>query len=150
MICIQPGRGCCEKPPKPNSDECAPQKRNGFPSMYRTGWYKRSKVDLKTKQRPSWWIAISTRPGLPMNWCHLQHLVIRISFTESQSGIIPWYKLCSYPIPGQAKFISSLEVVVKRRASQKVTIDEKWLTEKEMRDDYGWSTCFPYIIWFDM
>ena len=41
----------------------------------------------------------------------------------------------------QAQFIASLEIVVKRRSSQKVTIDEEWLSEKEMKDDYGWSTC---------
>ncbi|CAK9102700.1 unnamed protein product, partial [Durusdinium trenchii] len=39
----------------------------------------------------------------------------------------------------KAKFISSLEIVVKKRSSLKVTIEEEWLTEKEMKDDYGWS-----------
>ena len=43
----------------------------------------------------------------------------------------------------EAKFISSLEIVVKRRSSIKVTIEEEWLTEKEMKDDYGWNPSSP-------
>lgn len=39
-------------------------------------------------------------------------------------------------------------MVVKRRSSQKVIVDEEWLSEKEMREDYGWSAYFPYSLEF--
>ena len=52
------------------------------------------------------------------------------------------------PTRAQEKFISSLEIVVKRRSSQKVIVDEEWLTEKEMKEDYGWSAHFPYSMGF--
>ena len=44
---------------------------------------------------------------------------------------------------GEAKFIAQLEIVIKKKSSFKVTIDEAWLSEKEMKDDYGWSACCP-------
>lgn len=39
----------------------------------------------------------------------------------------------------QDKFVSELEIVVKKRSSVSVTIDEQWASEKEMRDDLGWT-----------
>ena len=43
------------------------------------------------------------------------------------------------------KFISELEIVIKKRSTQKVTIDEEWLSEKEMKDDYGWTSYLDQI-----
>ena len=38
----------------------------------------------------------------------------------------------------QDKFISTVEVIVKRQSSITVWVDQEWLSEKEMRD-LGWS-----------
>lgn len=39
----------------------------------------------------------------------------------------------------QEEFINMLEVVVKRKNLKKIWVDEQWLTEKEMKDDFKWS-----------
>ncbi len=45
----------------------------------------------------------------------------------------------------QDKFLAELEIVVKKRSTQRMVIEEEWLSEKEMKDDYGWSTYLPSI-----
>ena len=42
----------------------------------------------------------------------------------------------------QEKFIATLEIVIRKKSSYKVTVDEQWVSEKEMKDDLGWTT-FP-------
>lgn len=39
----------------------------------------------------------------------------------------------------QEDFVVQLEVTIKKRMSIKVTVDEQWASEKEMREDLGWS-----------
>lgn len=39
----------------------------------------------------------------------------------------------------QDEFLARMEVVIKKKSSNKVTIDEVWVSEKEMRDDLKWS-----------
>lgn len=41
--------------------------------------------------------------------------------------------------PAQDAFLAQMEVLIKKKASMKVTVNEEWLSEKEMRDDYNWS-----------
>lgn len=38
------------------------------------------------------------------------------------------------------KFISSLEIIVKKRSSHTTWVDQEWLTEKEMKEDLKWSS----------
>lgn len=45
----------------------------------------------------------------------------------------------------QEEFKSRLEIVITKKSSMKVTVDEEWLSEKEMRDDYHWSACHGSI-----
>lgn len=40
---------------------------------------------------------------------------------------------------GKDQFISELETLVKKKSSKKTLVDEQWLSEKEMKDDLGWS-----------
>ena len=42
--------------------------------------------------------------------------------------------------PLQDAFISQLEIVVKKKNAMTVLVDEQWCSEKEMKDDLGWST----------
>ena len=65
---------------------------------------------------------------------------------QKQSEFLFSYIWVQPPTRAQEQFIASLEVVVKRRSSQKIIVDEEWLSEKEMRDDYGWSAYFPYSV----
>lgn len=46
----------------------------------------------------------------------------------------------------QNAFLLQLEIVVKKKASVKVTRDWQWVSEKEMRDDLGWSACHVTIM----
>ena len=39
----------------------------------------------------------------------------------------------------QDKFISTLEVIVRKTSSQCVTVDSMWVSEKEMREELKWS-----------
>jgi len=39
----------------------------------------------------------------------------------------------------QDEFLARIEVVIKKKSSNKVTIDEVWVSEKEMKDDLKWS-----------
>ena len=41
--------------------------------------------------------------------------------------------------PNQDVFIGQLEVSVNKRSAIKVTVDEEWATEREMKEDLGWS-----------
>ena len=41
----------------------------------------------------------------------------------------------------QEQFIAQLEVIV-RKKMLKVTVDEQWLSEKEMKEDLKWSPYF--------
>ncbi|CAK9117801.1 unnamed protein product [Durusdinium trenchii] len=49
-------------------------------------------------------------------------------------------------------FIATLEIVVKKKSSMTLIIDEQWLSEKEMKDDFGWSAknsydgCLEYYV----
>ena len=45
----------------------------------------------------------------------------------------------------QDKFMARLEVVVTKKASNKVTIDGGWYSEKEMREDLKWTANFDCI-----
>ena len=45
----------------------------------------------------------------------------------------------------QEKFINTLEVIVKKKSSKKMTVDSEWVSEKEMRDELNWSACLVYI-----
>ena len=40
----------------------------------------------------------------------------------------------------QDKFVSELEIVVRKTSKNKIQVEEEWLSEKEMRDEYKWST----------
>ena len=35
--------------------------------------------------------------------------------------------------------MAQMEVLVRKKASIKVTVNEEWLSEKEMKDDYNWT-----------
>ena len=39
----------------------------------------------------------------------------------------------------QDVFINQVEIVVKKTTLIKVKVEEQWLTEKEMKTDFGWS-----------
>ena len=39
----------------------------------------------------------------------------------------------------QEEFLVRMEVVIRKKSSNKVTIDEVWVSEKEMKDDLKWS-----------
>ena len=47
---------------------------------------------------------------------------------------------CQNIFPLQDAFISQLEIVVKKKNAMTVLVDEQWCSEKEMKDDLGWST----------
>lgn len=36
--------------------------------------------------------------------------------------------------------MSELEIVVRKTSKNKIQVEEEWLSEKEMRDEYKWST----------
>ena len=38
----------------------------------------------------------------------------------------------------QDQFIATVEVIIKKRSAITLTVDEEWMTEKEMTE-YGWS-----------
>ena len=38
----------------------------------------------------------------------------------------------------QDQFIATVEVIIKKRSAITLTVDEEWMTEKEMKE-YGWS-----------
>ena len=40
----------------------------------------------------------------------------------------------------QEKFISTLEVIVRKKSSHIITVDSMWVSEKEMRDELKWSS----------
>ena len=40
--------------------------------------------------------------------------------------------------PGKEKFAERLELVISGRQKIKVTLEEGWYTEQEMKDDIGW------------
>lgn len=42
----------------------------------------------------------------------------------------------------QEQFIAQLEVIVWKKKMLKVTVDEQWLSEKEMKEDLKWSPYF--------
>ena len=128
-----PVRNCYVMLPKPRSEGCANRKRHVKIWTFRNGLFLNTKADPKMKQQLSWWIATLIRPVIP---CRLH---VQFCHAISNVCVCAWGTY-SY-MRAQAQFIASLEIVVKRRSSQKVTIDEEWLSEKEMKDDYGWSTC---------
>ena len=39
----------------------------------------------------------------------------------------------------QEKFMAEMEIVVKKKSTIRVTVDEQWVSEKEMKDDLGWT-----------
>lgn len=41
----------------------------------------------------------------------------------------------------QEQFINTLEIIVKKQLSQSITIESRWVSEKEMRDDLKWTPC---------
>ena len=43
-------------------------------------------------------------------------------------------------IHAKAKFQAELEIIVKKKDKVKITLLEEWCTEKEMKDEHGWST----------
>lgn len=48
--------------------------------------------------------------------------------------------LISYSLPpGEDEFEARMEVVIKKKNSVKITVDEVWVSEKEMRDELKWS-----------
>ena len=52
--------------------------------------------------------------------------------------------------PGEEEFEARMEIVIKKRNSVKITVDEVWVSEKEMRDELKWtayigSIHLPYI-----
>lgn len=42
----------------------------------------------------------------------------------------------------QDQFVAQLEVIVRKKKMLKVTVDERWLSEKEMKEDFKWSPYF--------
>lgn len=135
-------RSCWEKPRKPSSEECVPQRKNALIWMSLIGWWRNSKTGPKLKQQASWWSVTSARPGLPI------YGIWNLKINSNWNFYIYFFTCVQPPTRAQEKFISSLEIVVKRRSSQKVIVDEEWLTEKEMKEDYGWSAHFPYSMGF--
>lgn len=43
----------------------------------------------------------------------------------------------------QEEFLTRLERVVSRKQSHTITLEEGWYSEKEMKDDLGWSPLRP-------
>ena len=43
------------------------------------------------------------------------------------------------PLLVQEQFVNRLEIVVRKKKMMTVWIDEQWLSEKEMKDDFKWS-----------
>ena len=56
----------------------------------------------------------------------------------------PIYSSYHTTSPTQEKFISTLEIVIRKQSTQSVTIDCEWISEKEMKDDKGWS---QFLVW---
>ena len=45
----------------------------------------------------------------------------------------------------QEAFLMQLEIVVTKKNTQKVVIDEQWVTEQEMKQDLKWTATLDYI-----
>lgn len=48
--------------------------------------------------------------------------------------------MCTIPLhpSTQESFIAQLEIIVRKKATIKVSIEEMWVSEQEMRDDLRW------------
>ena len=44
------------------------------------------------------------------------------------------------------KFVAELEIIIRKTSKQKIQVEEEWLSEKEMRDEYKWSTCLTSTV----
>ena len=164
-------RSCCGMRQKLKWGGCVPQRKNELTSMYPNGLSMNTTNDQRTKRRRCSWVATLTRPGhlrslypcLHMS-THACTIIYRqlVCVTQVEIWYIyihPWcimhesrspsFLLCIvhmdpiYCRLGEARFIAQLEIVIKKKSSFKVTIDEAWLSEKEMKEDYGWSVCCP-------
>ena len=72
------------------------------------------------------------------NWDKARNPILFFScLTED---ILKRQMLCTNLRP-QDKFVAELEIVVKKKSSIKITRDMQWMSEKEMKDDLGWSSC---------
>lgn len=49
------------------------------------------------------------------------------------------YKIHKFHSLSQEKFIQTLEVIVRRKSSMKMVVNEEWRSEKEMKDDLKWT-----------
>ena len=57
-----------------------------------------------------------------------------------------WKNLYIHLLPcPEDQFLVRLDIVIRKKSSKKFTIEEEWLSEKEMKDDYGWSAPFGNI-----
>ena len=63
--------------------------------------------------------------------------------TKLQLERVPVQFCCAFWNPNlEEAFVSSMEVIIKRKSTIRITIDEQWLSEKEMATDYGWNASF--------
>lgn len=46
---------------------------------------------------------------------------------------------------GQEKFAERLELVISGRQKIKITLDEGWYSEQELKDEIGWKEWGPYL-----
>ena len=74
------------------------------------------------------------------NWSKDRIYILVLPFPYVFKCVFDSYILRIANLSTQEKFIDQLELVVKKKNTQKVWVDEQWLTEKEMKDDLKWST----------
>ena len=61
----------------------------------------------------------------------MAHLCVWGGTQGSKSQMCFWYK--------KEQFICDLEIIVRKKSSMTVWQDEQWLSEKEMKEDMGWT-----------
>ena len=59
-------------------------------------------------------------------------------------ALIKWQPLPTF----QDQFTSRLEVIISKKKTWKVTVDEEWVSEKEMKDELKWSPPTGYKLMF--
>ena len=51
--------------------------------------------------------------------------------------------MCSLLAFRKARFVNKLQVIVRKRQTVELTVDEGWYSEQEMKDDLGWTQTYP-------
>ena len=74
-------------------------------------------------------------------WCSLKYpLMLTVCTFSYLSPLLDMHMF-------QDAFLNQLEIVVKKKKSIKLIIDEGWYSEKEMSDDLKWNAFLPEFCW---